>query len=82
MTTTRLSSKGQLVIPTEVRRVLRLRAGDRLSVSVHDGRIVLERVRQQPARLVRVGGRKLLMAPADAPAMTSAEVRQILADFP
>jgi AbrB family looped-hinge helix DNA binding protein len=41
----KLSSKGQLVIPRQVRRALGLVPGMRLSVRVEDGRIVLEPVR-------------------------------------
>ena len=39
-----LSSKGQLVMPAEYRQALGLEAGQRLEVSVVDGRIVLDRV--------------------------------------
>ena len=35
-----------------------------------------------PARLVKGRGRKLLVAPADAPPMTTEAVKAILADFP
>jgi AbrB family looped-hinge helix DNA binding protein len=37
-----LSSKGQLVIPASVRHALHLKAGNRLSVTVEDGKIVLK----------------------------------------
>jgi AbrB family looped-hinge helix DNA binding protein len=36
-----LSSKGQVVLPAEVRRQLRLHQGDPLAVEVRDGSIVL-----------------------------------------
>ena len=39
-----LSSKGQLVIPAEYRQKLGLEAGQRLELSIVDGRIVLDRV--------------------------------------
>lgn len=38
----RLRQKGQLTIPDEVRRAVRLSEGDYLAVSVRDGAIVLE----------------------------------------
>ena len=38
----KLRHKGQLTIPDEVRRAVRLREGDYLSISVRDGAIVLE----------------------------------------
>lgn len=41
METVVLSTKGQLVIPASVRGKLRLKAGNRLSVAVEDGNIVL-----------------------------------------
>jgi AbrB family looped-hinge helix DNA binding protein len=77
-----LSSKGQLVIPKELRRALCLRAGERLRVSVQDGRLILEPEQQRRARLVTERGRKLLVAPADAPPMTPAEVKKLLSEFP
>jgi AbrB family looped-hinge helix DNA binding protein len=36
-----LSSKGQLVIPAELRKKLRLKAGTRLAVEVRDGKITV-----------------------------------------
>ncbi len=39
---TTLSSKGQLVLPKAVREALRLQPGDRLSVQIEQGRIILE----------------------------------------
>jgi AbrB family looped-hinge helix DNA binding protein len=45
---TRLSSKGQLVIPRSVRDALRLEAGTRFQVLVQNGKIVLEPLTQSP----------------------------------
>jgi len=42
METVTLSTKGQLVIPASVRNVLHLKAGNRLSVTVEGGNIVLK----------------------------------------
>ena len=36
-----MTSKGQLTIPKEVRDELRLHAGDRLEVTVEDGKVVM-----------------------------------------
>jgi AbrB family looped-hinge helix DNA binding protein len=44
MTTTRLSSKGQVVIPREVRRRLGLKPGAELLVTTEGRKIVLEAV--------------------------------------
>ncbi|MBI2217043.1 MAG: AbrB/MazE/SpoVT family DNA-binding domain-containing protein [Candidatus Rokubacteria bacterium] len=82
MTTTTLSSKGQLVIPTALRRALHLKPGARLRVSVERGRLVLEPERAQPARLVKERRRRVLVAPPGAPAMTTAEVKRLLSEFP
>ena len=42
MISTVLSSKGQLIIPKEIREELHLRQGARFSVAVEEGRIVLQ----------------------------------------
>ena len=42
MTTVTLTSKGQLVIPKAIRTALHIRSGTRFTVTVDDGRIVLE----------------------------------------
>lgn len=41
---TTVSSKGQFVIPAEIRACLRIEPGTRISVAVEDSRIVLEPV--------------------------------------
>ena len=82
MATTRLSSKGQVVIPTAVRRALRLETGDRLRISVEGRRLVIEPEQAESARIVKERGRKVLVAPSGAPAMTTAAVRSLLSDFP
>jgi AbrB family looped-hinge helix DNA binding protein len=38
----RLSSKGQVVIPKPIREALRLAAGTRFDLQLHEGKIVLE----------------------------------------
>ena len=49
MSTTTLTSKGQITLPKAVRDRLALREGDRLRVAVGtDGRMTLERERQPP----------------------------------
>ena len=48
MLSTRLSSKGQLVIPKSVRDILGLETGTRFQVLVQDGKIVLEPVVRSP----------------------------------
>jgi AbrB family looped-hinge helix DNA binding protein len=48
MGTTSISSKGQLVIPQNVRKQLRIKEGDNFVVQAHNGAIVL---RKLPAEL-------------------------------
>ena len=83
---TTVSTKGQVVIPSRIRRKLGLRPGDSLEATVEGQRIVLtpRKIRPQNARIVRdpVTGLPVLTAGPKAPKLTSAEVREILADFP
>jgi len=46
-----LSSKGQVVIPKDIRDALRLRAGAKLGVSLRGQRIVLEAPEPQPEKI-------------------------------
>jgi AbrB family looped-hinge helix DNA binding protein len=45
---TRLSSKGQLVIPTAVRKALGLRTGTQFHLRLEDDKIILEPIRTSP----------------------------------
>ena len=45
---TRLSSKGQLIIPKAVREALELRAGTEFHVQLEEGKIILEPVTTSP----------------------------------
>lgn len=50
MASVKMSSKNQIVIPREARERLDLRPGDRLSVEVEAGRIVLRKRPREVAR--------------------------------
>jgi AbrB family looped-hinge helix DNA binding protein len=83
---TRLSTKGQVVLPAPFRRRLGIRAGDRLDARIEDGRIVLA-PKKKPASRARIIKDPVLGIPvltfgAGAPTLTSEEVRKALADFP
>lgn len=83
---TRVSTKGQIVLPGPVRRRLGIRAGDPLDVDVEGQRIVLtmRRQRSRQAKIISdpVTGLPVLSAGADAPLLRSREVDEILANFP
>lgn len=83
---TRVSTKGQVVLPGPIRRKLGIRPGDPLDASVEGGRIVLtpsNKPRYEP-RIVYdpVTGFPALDLGPDAPILTSEMVRDLLADFP
>lgn len=78
-----LSTKGQLVIPSRYRNALHLQPGDKVAFSLEGDKLVIAPIKAAKARLVTGrGGRKLLVAPADAPPMTTDAVKAILVDFP
>jgi AbrB family looped-hinge helix DNA binding protein len=83
---TKVSTKGQIVIPQPVRRRLGIRAGDPLDISVERGRIVLTQASKPKykARLVEdpVTGFLAIDVGPDAPTLTSEMVRNLLKDFP
>ncbi len=83
---TRVSSKGQVVLPGPLRRRLGIRAGDPLEAEVEGGRIVLT-PRQKPRPKMKIitdsaSGLPVLSAGRDAPVLSSKEVEEILATFP
>jgi len=83
---TRISSKGQVVLPAPIRRKLGLAPGDSLDASVKSGQIVLTPRHLRPARAAmrrdRVTGLPVLSAGPGVPRLTSEQVREILSDLP
>ncbi|WP_263353449.1 AbrB/MazE/SpoVT family DNA-binding domain-containing protein [Acidicapsa acidisoli] len=83
---TRVSTKGQIVLPGPLRRKLGIRAGDPLDASIESGRIVLTPQRQGKRELKiitdPITGLPVLTAGPDAPILTSEQVAEMLADFP
>jgi AbrB family looped-hinge helix DNA binding protein len=83
---TRVSTKGQVVLPGPIRRKLDIRAGDPLDAGIEQGRIVLTPRKKATfeAQIVEdpVTGFPVLYAGPDAPVLTSEQVAEILADFP
>jgi AbrB family looped-hinge helix DNA binding protein len=83
---TRVSTKGQVVLPGPIRRKLGISAGDPLNVAIEKDRIVLTQPRKPKyeARIVKdpvTGFIAIDMGP-DAPILTSEMVRELLSDFP
>jgi len=83
---TKVSTKGQVVVPSRIRRKLNLQPGDSLEARLEGERIVLtpRTPRRRSARIIQdpMTGLPVLTAGANAPKLTSAQVRELLADFP
>jgi AbrB family looped-hinge helix DNA binding protein len=83
---TKVSTKGQVVMPGLLRRKLDPRPGDPLDVNIEAGRIVLTPKKRRPrqARIISdpATGLSALSAGVRAPALTSKEVKAILTSFP
>lgn len=83
---TKISTKGQVVLPSKIRRRLGLQAGDPLDAAVEDGRIVLtpqkKRAKKGTIVIDPVTGFPALTLGPNAPVLTSKEVEEMLSDFP
>ncbi len=83
---TKVSTKGQVVLPGPLRRRLGIREGDPLDASIEDGRIVLtpRTKRSRQARIVTdpATGLPVLTVGPDSPVLSSKEVAEILSNFP
>ena len=83
---TKVSTKGQIVLPGPLRRRLGIRAGDPLEANIEGGRIVLTPHKKRPLR-ARImtdpeTGLPVLHVGGNAPVLTSKEVAEILTEFP
>ena len=83
---TKVSSKGQVVIPRPIRHRLGIRAGDSLNANIEAGRIGLTPLRKRLHRVSIIAdpitGLPVLSAGLDAPVLSSKEVEDILVNFP
>jgi AbrB family looped-hinge helix DNA binding protein len=83
---TRMSTKGQVVLPGQVRNKLGIRAGDPLDIYIEDGSIVITPQKKARPKVKIITdpatGLPVLTAGPDAPVLTSEEVAEMLADFP
>jgi len=83
MSSSTLSTKGQLVIPTQYRRALNLRPGDKVEVTLEGRRLILERKSPRAVTLTRGRfGRPVLVSAPGAPAITTETVNAILDELP
>ena len=83
--TTKLSSKGQVVLPRSIRHKLGLQPGESFAVTVEEGRIVLERAgKKSKARIVtdQITGFPVLCVDGPASKLTSEQVAEMLVNFP
>ena len=84
---TKVSTKGQIVLPGRLRRRLGIRAGDSLDVAVENDRIVLTAPKKKTrykAKIIKdpITGFSVIDVGPDAPVLTSKMVRELLVDFP
>jgi AbrB family looped-hinge helix DNA binding protein len=84
---TKVSTKGQVVLPSSIRRRLGLQPGDALDVKSEGDRIVLTPQKKRTRRKARIvidpvtGFPALTLGPG-APVLTHKEVKAMLSDFP
>jgi AbrB family looped-hinge helix DNA binding protein len=83
---TKVSTKGQVVVPSRIRRKLNLQPGDLLEAKLEGQCIVLvpQRSRRRVARIIQDPDTRLpvLSSGPNAPKLTGEHVRELLADFP
>ena len=83
---TRVSTKGQVVLPGPIRRQLGLQPGDSLDADIRDGRIVLtpHRTATTEPRIINdpLTGLPVLTVGAGGAILTGEQVREILSNFP
>ncbi|HEV2195352.1 MAG TPA: AbrB/MazE/SpoVT family DNA-binding domain-containing protein [Candidatus Acidoferrum sp.] len=84
--TTKISTKGQVVLPQAIRDRMNLRAGDALEARIEGERIVLipKKKRSRRVKIAKdpITGLPVLTAGPGAPKLTSKQVAEILAEFP
>ena len=84
---TKVSTKGQIVLPGPLRRRLGIRAGDTLDIAVEKDRIVMTAPKtrtRSKARIIKdpITGLPVIDVGPDEPVLTSKMVRELLVEFP
>jgi AbrB family looped-hinge helix DNA binding protein len=83
MSGSKLSTKGQLVIPAQFRKALNLRPGDTVEIALEGRGLVLRREWKPGAKLKRGKfARPVLVAAKGTPAMTTERVIALLEELP
>jgi AbrB family looped-hinge helix DNA binding protein len=83
MSSSRISTKGQLVIPAQIRKAMSLQPGDRVDIRLEGQKLILQRVAPHAAKLKRGRfGRLVLVAAKGAPPMTTESVLALLEELP
>lgn len=82
-----MSSKGQIVVPKDIRDRAGIEPGDHLEISLTDGAVQLKRVNEPSRRELKIKvnpatGFPYFDVPKEAPTVTDVWVKQQLADFP
>jgi AbrB family looped-hinge helix DNA binding protein len=85
--TVKVSTKGQVVIPLDLRKRAGVDAGDELEASMEAGGILLKKAGEPKRRRLRIKidketGFPYFDVPKDAPPITSEWVKEQLVDFP
>jgi len=83
---TKLSSKGQIVLPGALRKRLGCQPGETFDVTIEDERLILTRT-ARPSSVFRIitdpqTGLPVLSSGTSKAALTSAQVAELLHDFP
>ncbi len=83
---TKISSKGQVVVPLAIRNELQIKAGDYLEAQVEKDYVKLIPKKRRKFRTwvgkSRVTGLPVIMSEPDAPKITNEMVAKLLQDFP
>jgi AbrB family looped-hinge helix DNA binding protein len=83
---TKVSSKGQVVLPLASRTELRIEEGDQLAVRIENGELILTPPKRRKFKTwvesSPTTGLPVIVSEPDAPTMTGEWVRKQLEDFP
>jgi AbrB family looped-hinge helix DNA binding protein len=83
---TKVSSKGQVVLPISIRNKLRIREGDPLEVHIENERVILvpTKPKKRKGRIIKdpLTGMAVLTFGPGAPVITNEMVAKLLEDFP